>query len=289
MISASICAFVNSPAVPIADIAIAVEERGFDALFVPENTHMPIKRRRAAPYPEARMKSLAGLFDPFVTLGACAAVTRRIRLGISVCLLTHRDPIATARNAASLDVISGGRLILGVAGGFVQEAMENHGSSFHDRWAIVREKTLAMRVIWREDTPEFHGRFVDFDPFVAKTKPLQPGGPPIWIGSNHASVPHKVAEYADGWIVFNERFAGDPFAALAEACAAHERDIAEIAVTLMDAPHDEAGLQARIAAGYRRFIFIVPLDDETATLRKLDELAMTVATFAGTAERPQTA
>jgi len=276
MISASVCVFVRDNTVAPATLALAVEDRGFDALFVPENTHMPINRRRASPYPEDRMKSLACLYDPFVTLGACAAVTTRIKLGISVCLLTHRDPIATAKCASSLDAISNGRLILGVAGGFVAEAMENHGSPFKDRWRIVREKTLAMRSIWAHDEPEFHGDYVDFDPFVAKIKPVQQGGPPIWIGSNSAAVPKRVADYADGWIVFDGRYQGDALADLELACEERERDFNELTVSLMDAPKNVAGLHQRMEAGYRRFIFIVRVDDETQAKQELDTLAALV-------------
>jgi probable F420-dependent oxidoreductase len=276
LISASICLFQDNDAISPRDLAADVEARGFDALFVPENTHMPIKRRRTAPYPEARMKALASLHDPFVTLGACAAVTERIKLGVSVCLLTHRDPIATAKSASSLDVLSGGRLILGVAGGFVAEAMENHGSPFKQRWAIVREKTLAMRAIWNDEDPEFHGEFVDFDPIVATTRPLQDGGPPIWIGSNSAAVPDRVAEYADGWIVFDGRYEGDAIADLEAACDRRGRAFDDLTVSLMDAPQDEAGLGERLESGYRRFIFMVPLENNSAALRTLDSLARLV-------------
>lgn len=276
MISASVCLFQNNQTLSPSDLAAAVEERGFDALFVPENTHMPVNRRRTAPYPEDRMKALASLHDPFVTLGACAAVTQHIKLGVSVCLLTHRDPIATAKSASSLDVLSGGRLILGVAGGFVAEAMENHGSPFKHRWRIVREKTLAMRAIWNDDEPEFHGDFVDFDPIVAKTKPLQAGGPPIWIGSNSAAVPDRVADYADGWIVFNGRYEGNAVADLEAACEKRGRAFEELTVSLMDAPQDETGLRGCLDVGYRRFIFMVPLETRAAALRSLDELARLV-------------
>lgn len=273
MISASVCVFVTGNIVSPTELAIAVEDRGFDALFVPENTHMPIKRRRASPYPDDRMKSLAALYDPFVTLGACAAVTRRIKLGVSVCLLTHRDAIATANSASSLDAISNGRLILGVAGGAVAEAMENHGSPFKDRWRIVREKTLAMRSVWEQDEPEFHGDFVDFDRFIAKIKPVQKGGPPIWIGSNSAAVPRRVADYADGWIVFDGRYQGDAFADLRAACDERERNFDELTVSLMDAPQDERGLQQRMERGYQRFIFMLRAEDGGQAQRSLDSLA----------------
>ena len=273
MISAGVCLFMRNHQVSPMDLAVAVEERGFGSLFVPENTHMPVQRRHASPYPEDRMRMLASLPDPFVTLSACAAVTTRIRLGISVCLLTHRDAIATAKSASSLDAISNGRLILGVAGGRIAEAMENHGASFKHRWKIVREKTLAMRAIWNQDEPEFHGEYVDFDPIVVDTKPLQVGGPPIWIGSNSAAVPDRVADYADGWIVFDGRYEGDAIADLRLACEKRGRDLSEISIVLMDPPQEYAGLQLRYNAGFREFIFMVTVDQASEVERSLDVLA----------------
>lgn len=273
MISAGICLLFRNHRVSPPELAVAIEERGFGSLFVPENTHMPVNRRRSSPYPEDRMKMLGSLFDPFVTLSACAAVTKRIKLGMSVCLLTHRDPIATAKSVSTLDAISNGRLILGIAGGFVAEAMENHGSSFKNRWAIVREKALAMRSIWEGDQPEFHGEFVDFDPIIANSKPIQSGGPPMWIGSNSAAVPDRVADYADGWIVFDGRYEGDAIADLSSACEKRNRDFDELSISLMDAPQEESELQRRYVAGYRKFIFMVPVEDTDQAKRSLDTLA----------------
>lgn len=283
-ITASVCLFARDNAVPPMTLARAAEARGFDGFFVPENTHVPITRRRAAPYPEERMKSLANLYDPFVTLGACAAVTQRIRLGISVCLLTHRDAIATARAASSLDHLSHGRLVLGVAGGFVAEAMENHGSPFKDRWKIVREKALAIRTLWQDEKPEFHGDFVDFAALDANLAPYQRGGPPIWIGSNHATVPDKVADYGDGWFVFDGRYSGEPFADLRRACDKRRRDLDEITVSLMNAPIEPGALDAHHRAGHRNFIFIVNVDDEADAEHELDHLVDVMnTTFAGEA------
>lgn len=273
MISAGICLFFRNHDVSPPEMAIAVEERGFESLFVPENTHMPINRRRADPLEQGRMKSLGSLLDPFVTLSACAAVTNRINLGMSVCLLTHRDPIATARSVTSLDSISNGRLILGVAGGFVAEAMENHGSSFKKRWSIVREATLAMRAIWATEVAEFHGEYFDFDPIRTNSSPVQPGGPPIWIGSNSAAVPARVADYADGWLVFEGRYQGDAIADLRAACEDRGRDFNELTVSLMDAPQNITELRKRYEAGYRKFIFMIGVEQALECLVTLDDLS----------------
>ena len=129
-----------------------------------------------------------------------AAVTERVRLGTGICLVIERDPITLAKEIASLDMISGGRAVIGIGAGWKREEMENHGADYRNRWKIVREKVLAMREIWREDEAEYHGEFVDFDPIWSWPKPVQAGGPPIWIGANSKWVFDRIAEYADGWM-----------------------------------------------------------------------------------------
>lgn len=239
-------------------LARAVEARELDMLFLPENSHIPVKRDKEWPYAEALLDPLSRLYDPFVALSAAAAVTSRLLLGFGVCLMTHRDPINTAKAVASLDLLSGGRVILGVAGGALDEAMRNHGSPFRQRWQIVRERTLAMRTIWREDPAEYHGEFVDFEPMRSFPKPLQRGGPPVWIGSNSKQVPARVADYADGWIVYNGRYPGDAVGDLREACDRCGRPFEDLTLTLMDAPWDAEECRVFLAQGYSKLIFLVP-------------------------------
>lgn len=263
----------------IPKIAQAVEARGFDGLFLPENTHMPIERRQNLEFDDERLKGLAGFYDPFVALSAAAAVTNRILLGTSVCLLTHRDVIITAKAAASLDHISEGRLILGVAGGLIAEAMENHGSPFKERWKIVREKCYALREIWQNDVASFSGDYINFKASHCFPKPFNRAGPPLWIGSNSAAVPGRVVEYADGWIVFNGRYAGDAIADLKQACADSDRDFDSLTVSLMDPPHDAHGVANFLTAGYDQFIFIVRGASLAEIEPQLDKLAATRECF----------
>ena len=241
-------------------LAREVEARGIDMLFLPENSHIPLKRKQDWPYSEALLDPLSRLYDPFVALSAAAAVTTRLLLGFGVCLMTHRDPINTAKAVASLDLLSGGRVILGVAGGALDEAMGNHGAPFKQRWQIVRERTLAMKAIWRDEIAEYHGEFVNFDPMWSFPKPLQAGGPPIWIGSNSKWVPDRVADYADGWIVYNGRYAGDAAHDLHKACDKQGRNFADVSLILMDAPWDAGEAGGFMAQGYSKLIFLVPPD-----------------------------
>ena len=142
-------------------LAQAVEERGLDSLFFPEHTHIPVSRDTPFPGGGDLPKMYWHTHDPFVALGAAAAVTSRIALGTGICLVIERDAITLAKEVASLDMISGGRFILGIGAGWNREEMENHGANFKQRWAQVREKVLAMKEIWTKDEPEFHGEHVD--------------------------------------------------------------------------------------------------------------------------------
>lgn len=243
-------------------LAREVEMRNLDMLFLPENSHIPRDRKRDWPPVADMLDPLSRLYDPFVALSAAAAVTERLLLGFAVCLMTHRDPINTAKAIASLDLLSSGRVIFGVAGGALDVAMRNHGTEFRSRWKVVRERVLAMRTIWADDEAAFSGEFVDFGPMWCYPKPLQPVGPPIWIGSNSKWVPGRVADYADGWIVFHGRYDGDAIADLRAACAARGRDFSDISVALADAPWDAARAADFIARGYRKLIFMLPPDED---------------------------
>lgn len=271
-----VCLLATDRSLPPPDLARAVEARGFDMLFFPENSHIPLNRKRDWPYAEALLDPLSRLYDPFVALSAAAAVTERILIGFAVCLLTHRDPINTAKAVASLDLLSNGRVIFGIAGGALDEAMRNHGTAFTQRWKIVRERTLAMKTIWTEETPEFHGEFVDFEPLWSYPKPVQSGGPPIWIGSNSKWVPGRVADYADGWLVYNGRYAGDAVHDLRLACAKRGRVFEDVTLALMDTPWDAGEAAGFLEQGYTKLIFLIPPDSQDI-LSDLDRIATVVA------------
>ena len=151
----------------------ALEERGFESLFVAEHSHIPVSRR--TPYPGGgdlpRMYYRA--YDPFVALAAIASVTDRLILGTGVTLLIQRDVIHTANEVATLDRVSDGRVVFGVGVGWNREEMENHGTDPRTRGALVDEQLAALRAIWTQDEAEFHGKFIDFDPIYAWPKPIQ--------------------------------------------------------------------------------------------------------------------
>ena len=146
------------------ELGRAAEERGFESLFFPEHTHIPTSRRTAYPGGGELPKEYADTLDPFVALSAVAATTQRLKLGTGISLVIERDPITLAKAVASLDVLSGGRVLFGVGGGWNREEMENHGTDPSRRWKLLRERIEAMKTIWTENEPEYHGEFVDFDP-----------------------------------------------------------------------------------------------------------------------------
>lgn len=268
-----VCMLPTDLTLPPPALAIAVEERGLDMLFFAENSHVPIQHRKNSYHRSEMIEPFARMHDSITALAACAAVTERIQLGTGVCLLTERDPLITAKAIASLDHVSNGRVVFGIAGGWIKEAIEHHGSSFKDRWRIVRERALAIRTLWRDDPAEFHGEYVDFGPVHSLPKPLQPGGPPIYIGSNSDKVPARVAEYADGWMPIYGRYAGDPLDDLARACADAGRAYDDMTVLLFGAPSDERVIEDFAARGCDGFIFLVPPERYQQVPQVLDELA----------------
>ena len=263
-----------------AELAQAVEERGLDSLFFPEHTHIPASRATPFPGGTELPRMYWHTHDPFVALGACAAVTSRIRLGTGICLVIERDPITLAKEVASLDMLSNGRLVLGIGAGWNREEMENHGADYRNRWKIVREKVLAMREIWANEAAEYHGEFVDFDPIWSYAKPVQPGGPPIWIGANSKWVFDRIADYADGWMPIGGIGSGN-MDRLSEALAARGRKLEDVDMALFGAPTDYDQLMGRIEQGFDELVFALPDADADTVLPLLDDLAELAAKARG--------
>ena len=166
------------------DLAKMLEDRGFESMWVPEHTHIPADRTSPWPGGPDLPKDYWHTYDPFVALTAAASVTTDLKLGTGICLMIERDPITTAKEIASLDMLSRGRFIFGVGGGWNAEEMGNHGTNYKRRWRILRENILAMKEIWTQEEAEFHGDFVNFDKMWAYPKPVQRPYPPILMGGD---------------------------------------------------------------------------------------------------------
>jgi probable F420-dependent oxidoreductase len=191
--------FPTDRSIGVGELVREVEERGFESFWVPEHTHIPVSRRTPYPaggdLPEYYKRTL----DPFVALTIAAENSRRLLLGFGIVLVVERDPITTAKAVASLDFVSGGRVLFGVGGGWNREEMENHGTDPKLRWRLLRERVLAMREIWTKEEAEFHGEMVDFDPTWSWPKPVQ-DPLPVYVGGNTENTLKRVIAYGDGWI-----------------------------------------------------------------------------------------
>ncbi len=183
-----------------AELARAAEERGFESIFFPEHTHIPACRRTPWPGGDELPRQYSHSLDLFVALTAAAVVTERIKVGSGVCLVIERDPITLAKEVASVDLVSRGRLLFGIGGGWNREEMENHGTDPKRRWKLLRERIEAMQAIWERDEAEYHGEFVDFEPIWSWPKPVQRPHPPILVGGDGERTFKRVLRYGDGWV-----------------------------------------------------------------------------------------
>jgi probable F420-dependent oxidoreductase len=182
------------------ELARALEDRGFDSLWVPEHSHIPLTRKSPFPSGGDLPKKYYEVMDAFVVLGAAAAVTKTLLLGTGICLIAQRDAIQTAKQVASLDQVSGGRFLFGVGNGWNEDEMANHGTAFASRHKLARERIEAMKVIWTESKAEYHGELVNFEPMMAWPKPVQKPHPPIIVGGAFPYGARRALHYGNGWM-----------------------------------------------------------------------------------------
>ena len=182
------------------ELARALEERGFESVWAPEHSHIPVSRKTPFPGGGDLPKQYYDAMDPFVVLAAASQVTTKIKLGTGVLLVQQRDPIQTAKLVASIDQTSQGRFLFGVGGGWNQDEMENHGTNFSTRFKRMRETIEAMKEIWTKEHAEYHGEMVDFDPIIARPKPVTKPHPPIHVGGAFPHGARRAIRYGDGWI-----------------------------------------------------------------------------------------
>lgn len=274
--------FPTDYAIQPIPLARAAEERGFESLFFPEHTHIPASRRSPWPGGAELPQEYWRSHDPFVSLSAAAAATRTLKVGTGITLVTERDPILMAKQVASLDTISEGRLLLGVGAGWNAEEMENHGVAFDTRWKVLRERILAMRKIWTEDNAEYHGEYVDFDPIWSWPKPAQQGGPKILMGASSKFTWQRVAEYCDGWFPIHQ----DPRRAAASGAVDYAAGMSAIRSAWREAGRngepdfsifgvgpDRERVRELIGMGFNRIIFALPPADADTVLPMLDNYA----------------
>jgi probable F420-dependent oxidoreductase len=267
--------FPTDYGIDIRELARAVEERGFESLFLPEHTHIPTSRRTPYPGGGELPKAYSHAHDPFVALSFAAAATTRILLGTGVCLVPQRDTIVTAKCVASLDRLSNGRFLFGIGGGWNVDEMENHGVRYETRFKLMRERILAMKALWTQEEAAFHGEMVSFDPVWLYPKPSQRPHPPILLGGDTDHTLKRVVEFCDGWLPI--AFRGfDPLRAVArlqQAASAARRDYSTLSITAFGAPPDKAALAQYREAGIQRAILGIPDLSRDEILGALDRYA----------------
>jgi probable F420-dependent oxidoreductase len=266
-----IAVFPTDYAADPATIARLVEERGFESLFFPEHTHIPVGRRTPYPAGGELPPEYSHTYDPFVALATAAAATEKLRLATGICLVIERDPITTAKEVASIDQLSGGRFLFGVGAGWNIEEMENHGTDSRRRFSLMRERIEAMKAIWTQDEASFHGKHVDFDPIWSWPKPIQEPHPPVLVGGNGAKVLERVVAFGDEWMPNRAPGLTDRIAELQRLAGEAGRD--PIPVTLSAAKPGPEAIERGDAAGVHRCVFYIQPADAGETERQLDELA----------------
>lgn len=269
-----IATFPTDYSISPADLGVAAEERDFESLWVAEHSHIPVDRKAPWPGGDELPKMYYDVMDPFVALGAAAAVTQKIRLATGVCLVIQRDPIQTAKLVASLDVLSGGRFVFGIGAGWNLDEMENHGTPPDRRFKILRERIEAMKAIWRDEKAEYHGEFVDFDPLYAWPKPVQKPHPPIHVGGVFPGAVRRAIRYGNGWFPVpgrGESDYGDLRTQIDRMAEAAGRDPREIEITVFGAGASEGDLESYRHMGVDRVLLFVPPLGRDDTLKLLDE------------------
>ncbi len=266
---------LTDASMPVTDLARAIEERGFDSIWVPEHSHIPTTG--STPYPGRGpvTRDFARTLDPFVALTAAASVTRTIKLGTGICLLIQRDTIHTAKTVATLDHLSGGRVLFGVGGGWNKPEMENHGCAYTTRFQRLEEQLQALKAIWTQDEAEFHGDHVNFDPLWCWPKPVTRPHPPIFIGGETDHTLRRIVRYGDGWLprVRDPQMvlAGtDKLRAFARAAGRAEDSITIAAFGL---PAKPEAIQPFRDAGVERAIVALAPGSADDVLRRLDRYA----------------
>ena len=271
-----IAIFATHYALDPANVARLVEQRGHSALYFPEHSHIPADRQ--SPYPGGGdlPAKYAHTYDLFVTMTAAAAATSKLRIGSGVCLLMQRDPIHTAKEVASIDVLSGGRVEFGVGLGWNREEMANHGTDPRTRTRLLRERVEAIRTIWAQDEASYAGEFVNFERIWSWPKPAQRPHPPIILGGNGPSVLDRVLDYGDGWMPNYT-----PEGIIERAKELRDRAVRPIDLQVMGIPANPKVIEAFAEAGFSRAIRWVPSASASVIEESLDKFEAAAAEVLG--------
>lgn len=280
---AGVAHFPTNYSIAPSELGPALEERGFESIWVAEHSHIPSSRKSPAPSGGDLAQRYYDTLDPFVFLSVLAAHTTELLLGTGICLVIQRDPIHTAKSAASLDTLSNGRFHFGVGAGWNEDEMNDHGTQLHGRFKLMRERVGAIKAMWTEDEPSYDGELVDLPPMTINPKPLQQPHPPIHVGGAFPGGARRAVEWGNGWIPIPGRGEGtiaDQVTAMRQMADDAGRDPDEIEVSIYFAPADVAKLTEFAEAGVHRVAFDLPSVAGPEAIAALD-VAMAAMDAAG--------
>jgi probable F420-dependent oxidoreductase len=267
--------FATDYAIRPDDLARESEARGFESIWFPEHTHIPASRKSPWPGGGELPKDYWHTHDLFVSMMAAAAVTKKIKIGSGICLVIEHDPILMAKEVATVDQLSNGRLIFGIGGGWNAEEMEHHGTPFKKRWKVLRERIEAMKEIWTKEEAEYHGEFVNFDKIWSYPKPAQKPNPPILLGTLTPKGIDRVVRYCDGWIPvgITPKTLPDAQQELKTCAEQAGRKVSEFPISIFGAPSKEDTLKQFRDLGVDRVVVFLPSAGADKVLPLLDQYA----------------
>lgn len=259
------------------ELAQAMEARGFESVWAPEHSHIPLSRGSNYPQGGDLPKRYYDVMDPFVSLTAAATATTTLKVATGICLVVQRDPIQTAKLVASIDQVSQGRFLFGVGAGWNAEEMADHGTEFKSRFTLLRERIEAMKAIWTESKPEYHGEFVDFAPMMTWPKPIQNPHPPVIVGGAFPYGARRALAFGDGWMPHVKRPQYDDvteflpkFREMAQEAG---RDPATLSITAWGIGDDADRLKRYRDLGITRAVVSLPSETAETILPLLDNWA----------------
>ena len=269
--------FATDQSIDVVELARAVEERGLDSQWLPEHTHIPVGRRTPYPGGGELPEEYRRCLDPLVALTAAAAATTTLRVGTAILLVAQREPIVTAKALASLDLLSGGRLAVGIGFGWNQDEMEDHGVDYRRRRDHGREHILAMRRLWEDEVASFEGEFVHLSPSWAWPKPVRQPLPVLVGGAAGPTLFSHIAEYAQGWIPIGGRGLTETVPELRRVVEEAGRDPSTLEIVPVAVVPDPGKLDHYEEVGVTEVVFGLPSAPRDVVLPVLDKQAALVA------------
>jgi probable F420-dependent oxidoreductase len=267
--------FITDYSMPVDQLAVAAEERGFDSIWVPEHTHIPANRKTPYPGGGELPKEYSHTLDPFVALAIAAGVTSKLKLATGICLLIEHQALTLAKTVATLDHVSNGRVLLGLGAGWNREEMENHGTHYGSRFKKLEEQMAALGEIWTSDEATFNGTFENFEAVWSWPKPIQKPHPPLILGGESDHTLKRIVRLGDGWLPRamnpDQVLTGmDKLRTFAEEAG---RDPTSISVSVFAPPPKDAVVKRFRETDAERVVLMVPPQDTSDTLRRLDRYA----------------